>query len=103
MLDNLLQRSISRLDIELPHNEEFKQYPDAVEDVIFPLEMIEGDGIDVLIKEKGEIDCEPEDGGTLFRISFVKMKEGERRTLARMLYGRISTAYPTSNPDQAEL
>lgn len=65
MFHDLFQRSVPRLDIELPYNEEFKQDPYAVENVIFPLQMIEGNGIDVLVEEERKVDCEPEDSSTL--------------------------------------
>ena len=76
MLNNLFQRSVPRLDIELPYDEEFKTDPDTVEDVVLPLQMIEGNWVDVLVEEEGEIDGKPEDGGTLRAIGYVRMKDG---------------------------
>lgn len=64
MPDNFLQRSVPRLDKELPHDEQFEADPDTVENVVFPLQMAKGNGVDVLVEEEGEIDGQPEDSRT---------------------------------------
>ena len=61
--------------MELPYDEEFKTGLDTIEDVVLPLQTIEGNRVDVLVEEEGEIDGKPEDGSTLRAISCVRMKD----------------------------
>lgn len=52
MLDNFLQWGVSCLDVELPHDEKLEGQPHAVEDVVFPVQMIKGDRVDVLVEKQ---------------------------------------------------
>lgn len=65
MLCNLLQRRIPSLDIEEPDNGKLNTEPCAVEDVVLPSKMLQGDGVDVLVEEQREVNAEEHDRQTL--------------------------------------
>ena len=64
-LHNLFQRSISRFNPEEINNKKLKSKPDIVDNVIFPIDLIECDGIDVGVEEEGDVDTEEHQGETL--------------------------------------
>lgn len=49
VLGNLLERSVAGLNVEEVHNDELDQDPDVVHDVVLPSDVLEGDGVDVLV------------------------------------------------------
>ena len=51
VLGDLLERGVACFDVEEVDDCEFHGEPDAVEDVVFPAEVVEGDGVDVLVEE----------------------------------------------------
>jgi hypothetical protein len=54
VLGDLLEGSVAGLDVEEVDSGQLDGEPYAVEDVVFPSEVVECDGIDVLVEE----DCE---------------------------------------------
>ena len=51
VLGNFLEWGVACFDVEKVDDCEFHGEPDAVEDVVFPAEVVEGDGVDVLVEE----------------------------------------------------
>ncbi len=51
VLGDFLERRVARLDVKEIDDCELDAEPNAVEDVIFPGQGVEGDGIDVLVEE----------------------------------------------------
>jgi hypothetical protein len=51
MFGDFLERSVTCLDVEEVHGCEFDRQPDAVEDVVFPAQVVECNWVDVLVKE----------------------------------------------------
>lgn len=49
VLGNLLERSVPGLDVEEVHDEELDDDPDVVHDVVLPADVLEGNGVDVLV------------------------------------------------------
>ena len=49
VLSDLLKRSVAGFDVEEVHNDELDQDPDVVHDVVLPSDVLEGDGVDVLV------------------------------------------------------
>jgi hypothetical protein len=49
VLGNLLERSVTGLDVEEVHDNELDNDPDIVHDVVLPSDVLEGDGVDVLV------------------------------------------------------
>lgn len=49
VLGNLLERSVAGLDVEEVHDEELDDDPDVVHDVVLPADVLEGNGVDVLV------------------------------------------------------
>ena len=49
MLGNLLKRSVAGLDVEEVDDNELDDDPNIVHDVILPSDVLEGDGVDVLV------------------------------------------------------
>jgi hypothetical protein len=65
VLANLLKRSVAGFDVELPDDEELEGEPAAVDDVVLPLDGLEGNGVDVVVEEESEIDAQEHDSHTL--------------------------------------
>lgn len=65
MLGNFFQRSVSRLDVEDVDHDKFDGEPDAVDNVVLPADVSQGDWVDVLVEEEGGVDHEEHDGHTL--------------------------------------
>lgn len=53
VLGNLLERSVTGLDVEEVHDNELDNDPDIVHDVVLPSDVLEGDGVDVLVAIRG--------------------------------------------------
>jgi len=51
VLGDFLEGGVACFDVEEVDDGEFDGEPDAVEDVVFPAEVVEGDGVDVLVEE----------------------------------------------------
>ena len=105
VLSDFLEWGVAGLDVEEVDDSEFDGEPDAVNDVVLPANVVEGDGVDVLIEEDWSM-LATSFGKTMQKVYSRAMSTDKNMTvmpLARMLYGRISTQYPTSNPDQALL
>ena len=51
MAHNLLERSVAGLDVEHVDDNEFDGEPDAVDDVVLPADVADGDGVNVLVEE----------------------------------------------------
>ena len=49
VLGNLLKRSVASLDVEEVHNDELEHDPNVVHDVVLPSDVLESDGVDVLV------------------------------------------------------
>lgn len=49
VLGNLLERSVAGLDVEEVHNNELDHNPDVVHDVVLPSDVLQSDGVDVLV------------------------------------------------------
>jgi hypothetical protein len=47
MLGDFFEGSVAGLDIEEVYDSQFDAEPDAVNDVVFPVDVLEGDGIDL--------------------------------------------------------
>lgn len=58
VLGNFLERGVAGLDVELPDDEEFETEPDAVDDVVSPLDAAQSDGVDVLVEEESKVDAQ---------------------------------------------
>ena len=67
VLDYFLERSVSGLDVEEVDDHKLETEPAIVDDVVFPVELVESDGVDVGVEEKSEIDSKEEDCETLFQ------------------------------------
>ena len=52
VLGNLLERSVAGLNVEEVHNDELDQDPDVVHDVVLPCDVLESDGVDVLVANR---------------------------------------------------
>ena len=57
----LLEREALRLDDEEVAEYELKREPRAVDDIVLPSDVLEGDRVDVLVEDEGERDREVED------------------------------------------
>lgn len=51
VLGNLFQWRVPSLNVEEVDDDQFERQPDAVKDIILPTEIVEGNGIDVLVEE----------------------------------------------------
>ena len=49
VLRNLLERGVAGLDVEEVHDDEFDHDPDIVHDVVLPSNVLQGNGVDVLV------------------------------------------------------
>lgn len=49
VLGNFLERSVTGLDVEEVNDNELDNDPDIVHDVVLPSDVLEGDGVDVLV------------------------------------------------------
>lgn len=49
MLRNLFKRGVARLDVEEVNHDKLHGNPHIIDDVVLPVDVIEGDGIDVLV------------------------------------------------------
>lgn len=65
VLGNLLERGVLGLNVVLPDDSQLDGEPAAVDDVVPPLDVLESDGVDVLIEEEGDVDHEEDHGHTL--------------------------------------
>jgi len=65
VLCNLLERGVLGLDVEEVDDGQLDSEPAAVDDVVLPLDGVEGDGVDVLVEEEGNVDHEEDDGHAL--------------------------------------
>jgi len=65
VLDDFLERSVSGLDVEEVDDHKLETEPAIVDDVVFPVELVESDGVDVGVEEESEIDSEEENCETL--------------------------------------
>jgi hypothetical protein len=54
VLGDFFKRSVTGFNVEEPNNNEFDAEPGAVEDIVFPAEMVKSNGVDVLIEEHWE-------------------------------------------------
>lgn len=54
---NLLERGVLGLDVEEVDNDEFHSEPDAVDDVVLPADVVEGNGVDVGVEEQSEVNA----------------------------------------------
>ena len=52
MLGNLLKRSVAGLNVEEVHDDELDRDPDVVHDVVLPADVLDGDGVDVLVASR---------------------------------------------------
>lgn len=64
-LDNLLQRNLLRLNIVFPDHKDLKRQEDTVDEVVFPVNVFQGDRVDVLVEPKTEINAEEHESQTL--------------------------------------
>ena len=55
---NLLERGVAGLDVEHVDDDELDGEPDAVDDVVLPADVADGDGVDVLVEENWVIECQ---------------------------------------------
>lgn len=60
-----LTRSVPRLHVEEVDDGQLNGKPDTVEDVVFPVEGVEGNWVDVLVEEQSDVDHEEHDRQTL--------------------------------------
>jgi hypothetical protein len=49
VLGNLLERSVAGLDVEEVHDDELDDDPHVVDDVVLPCNVLQSDGVDVLV------------------------------------------------------
>jgi hypothetical protein len=49
VLGNLLEGSVASLDVEEVDDDELDRKPDVVHDVVFPLDVTQSDGVDILV------------------------------------------------------
>jgi hypothetical protein len=49
VLGNLLEGSVAGLDVEEVDDHELDRKPDVVHDVVFPLDVTQSDGVDILV------------------------------------------------------
>jgi hypothetical protein len=49
VLGNLLEGSVAGLDVEEVDDDELDRKPDVVHDVVFPLDVTQSDGVDILV------------------------------------------------------
>jgi hypothetical protein len=49
VLGNLLERSVAGLDVEEVHDNKLDHNPDVVHDVVLPSDVLQSDGVDVLV------------------------------------------------------
>lgn len=61
---SLLERETLRLDDEEVEEDELEGDPAAVDDIVLPAQIIEGDGVNVLVEDEGKGDGEVEDAQT---------------------------------------
>src|SRR5690606_41953650 len=61
VLCNLLERRVARLDEEEVHDRQLDRKPDAVDDVVLPSDLIEGNGVDVVVEEERKVDEQEQD------------------------------------------
>lgn len=81
VLGDFLEWRLSGLDVEEPNDRKLNSQPAAVEDVVFPADVLEGNWVNVLIEEEGQVDAEEHDGETLgsdiVRENFGRVSEKE--------------------------
>lgn len=65
VLSDFLEWSMSGLNVEEPNDRKLNSQPAAVEDVVFPTDVLEGNWVNVLIEEEGQVNAEEHDGETL--------------------------------------
>lgn len=53
---NFFERGVLGLDIEEVDDDEFESEPDAVDNVVLPLDGVQSDGVDVGVEEQREVD-----------------------------------------------
>lgn len=65
VLGNLLERRVFGFDEKLPHNYKLKGDKADIDQIVFPADISEGDGVDILVEPQGNVDEEEHDGETL--------------------------------------
>lgn len=65
LLHNFLQGDLLRLNIVLPDNKDFKSQEDTVHQIILPLNVLDGDRVDILVEPQTEINTEEHQCQTL--------------------------------------